>query len=810
MIRGRGSAGRSSPSADMLVLPPLGAAGKLTFKSHRSHSASRPACGTDMWAPMTSLDLGTKAPRLRQWDLGLGDFCRLDHFNDVGNTLHPSHVKPEKLAMGSRDPSQKVAIKPRRRKSALDQIKHAYLGTSGVATNSGEGAYDMLDQLSALCSSLGDSAEDEDTQCQRQLAGLKTGEDAVRYFARHGSNAKIKILYCNRSSSTDDSQHAPYSLVVVPENRVHADHFTVSASGVLHVCPGEMTEYVSLSEWMHHSLMFSVLSSMPFFKMYTFRKNFGHWRTNARYEAYCRQRQRLARSCLLAKPPFAKHIVSVYSLADEVKNVPILHLARNCVRLDEFADAQSMLGSNPVHGARVQLAEKHDAVIQVLDAVIRCVSAGVDELPARKSASTRRRALSMVQEKQEARDRARRRQIVEEDLAGLGKLIRLADFMLQSALVSLVIEAAHALRARVNVPNPLFSVSATLNPKGVGFDPSQSAFMETLHRLWEHMIQIVSSVPTFSTNSRLRIHLSEAQVQSQQTVEEVLSKCDGLKEHIESIEEGISTNLQAALVYAHEQYMPYHRIFEYGHIWDEVSYVQKAHSIESLTDEMKLLCEFKADMESFRSQRAVGLISVNGSDLRESLTPIPESALTALKQLLVKLACEQCARALQEVTAAIKALDARPPSREECAKLCNHAEQQLRDTDKLGEEVDGAYQFLDQIRGRVPVEDRVQLDVLQSKWHELAHTKLPQAKEYLDSLGTNFVVTIDNSTHAELDWSITGSATHGEELASLRADLAQEAVDGFKDALAGRSNVPERSRLMLGRIANESRRSDPG
>jgi len=321
-------------------------------------------------------------------------------------------------------------------------------------------------------------------------------------------------------------------------------------------------------------------------------------------------------------------------------------------------------------------------------------------------------------------------------------------------------------------------------------------------------VQNVSSVPAFSTNSRLRNHASQAHAEQHRSVEEILKECRGFSEHVASIESGIARHLDAAMVSAKEQYMPYHRIFEYGRAWDPAAFVEQSHTFESLMNEIKLLCDFKADMESFRSQRVVGLISVQAADLREDLSDISESALVVIRQTLVKLAHEECTRALREVTVGIKALESRPPNREECVKLCKNIEEQLRVTDKIGEEIDGAYALLKQTRGKVPVEDQTQLDVLQAKWHELAHTKLPQAKEYLESLGPDITVTIDTSSHEELDWSLTCADTGGTELASLRADLQQEAADGFKNALAGRMDVPTRTQLTLGRLSNARRSSD--
>jgi hypothetical protein len=155
---------------------------------------------------------------------------------------------------------------------------------------------------------------DRDARLQQELAQLRTGEDAVKFFARHGSNSKTKVVYCNRVPDEDNGGSAHLNLVIVPEHLLKPEHFTISANGVFHVCPGEMSECTPLSEWIQHGLMHSVLSSMPFFRLYTTRKNFQFWHTSTRYGIFSRRRQQLSHKCFLAKPLFAQPLVNVCKL----------------------------------------------------------------------------------------------------------------------------------------------------------------------------------------------------------------------------------------------------------------------------------------------------------------------------------------------------------------------------------------------------------------------------------------------------------------------------------------------------------------
>ena len=73
---------------------------------------------------------------------------------------------------------------------------------------------------------------------------------------------------------------------VIPEDKRNPEYFTISATGVVHICPGQPCEYMSLAEWMHQSLMYSVLTSMSFFKFYIHRKVTESARAHTYYSSY--------------------------------------------------------------------------------------------------------------------------------------------------------------------------------------------------------------------------------------------------------------------------------------------------------------------------------------------------------------------------------------------------------------------------------------------------------------------------------------------------------------------------------------------
>lgn len=146
--------------------------------------------------------------------------------------------------------------------------------------------------------------------------GIKTGDQAISFFAKHGTNMPIKFLNCNRKP-VSKSEYRPYELVVVHnEKQLDKEYYTISAQGVVQVQNGKKkkketvgnappkptgavpTEFLSLSDWMQQQTMFNVLTSMNFFKNYLIGKVFGLWKGNVRYRTYTKTRLKLSQELI--------------------------------------------------------------------------------------------------------------------------------------------------------------------------------------------------------------------------------------------------------------------------------------------------------------------------------------------------------------------------------------------------------------------------------------------------------------------------------------------------------------------------------
>lgn len=99
------------------------------------------------------------------------------------------------------------------------------------------------------------------------------------------------------------------------------EYYTISAHGIVHVFTAKgkkalgnsdtSTEVISLSDWMHESTMFNIITNIQFFKNYAITKIFNIWKANVHYRIFCKTRKKLIHDTFIAKPAFANHLMSI-------------------------------------------------------------------------------------------------------------------------------------------------------------------------------------------------------------------------------------------------------------------------------------------------------------------------------------------------------------------------------------------------------------------------------------------------------------------------------------------------------------------
>jgi hypothetical protein len=167
-------------------------------------------------------------------------------------------------------------------------------------TDAKAGTSDPREQQAApvVSSKSGDVAtvvlQSDADEVDRIMMTIKTGENAIDFFARYGSDTPLKFV--NLFQVDDPKEFRPYDLVIgeLKDNLVEVEHYTMSPSGIVHVAPGYSSECLTLANWTRQSMMFRILRKIPFYKFYLHRKAFFAWRANVRFALYARQRKKVS------------------------------------------------------------------------------------------------------------------------------------------------------------------------------------------------------------------------------------------------------------------------------------------------------------------------------------------------------------------------------------------------------------------------------------------------------------------------------------------------------------------------------------
>lgn len=195
----------------------------------------------------------------------------------------------------------------------------------------------------------GTQSQDLDETGHADLSKVKTETDAVAFFARHGSTTKTKFLFCNRAS-TDPLVFEPYKLVVVPRSQINPEHFTISATAVMHICPGKPSECIRQEEWMRQAFVHSLLRSLPFFKSFVARRVLNLWSHATRKYVFEQKRDMLCTTLFIAKPIYCEHLLQIHKVLSGLSSVKLIDLKPVLYDISQFNAQQHALRSDPKMG----------------------------------------------------------------------------------------------------------------------------------------------------------------------------------------------------------------------------------------------------------------------------------------------------------------------------------------------------------------------------------------------------------------------------------------------------------------------------
>ena len=326
---------------------------------------------------------------------------------------------------------------------------------------------------------------DELLDGEAQVAKMKIGEDAVAYFALHGTETTVKFVYLNRAKT--GRRFRPYDLVVVPKAEVEPEHFTMSASGLVHTAPNTASEFTPLSEWMRESTVYNVLSSIKFFKHYLVFKCFRAWRSSIRFNLYCAQRQKLSEKLFWAKISFCAPLLQIQRCFSKMRDIDLVDI-KACQKINEvgaFVQAQMQRRKESAKQFELLMDRVQEMVDKTCsDVTKRARISDEDDDDDGRSMDARgalmpheSKAKSMVAMREEIAERERMLKRATQEADMLSSFIRLVDYIAAETLVEVAITSHRLFLQEFAKPARkvgLFETSVRFAKSKIEFSPTKN------------------------------------------------------------------------------------------------------------------------------------------------------------------------------------------------------------------------------------------------------------------------------------------------------------------------------------------------
>lgn len=307
------------------------------------------------------------------------------------------------------------------------------------------------------------------TQMWHLRNAIKTGEQAISFFAKYGSNMPIKFLNCNRRE-VGPAEFRPYDLVTTQTQdpkELNQEYFTISAQGVVQVFRDKdekkkvkdskkdhvPTEFLSLPEWMQQSTMFNVLTSMKFFKNYLIGKVFRLWMGNVRQRRFNRTREELAKSLIFAKPDFLPEFMHINKVLFEMQNKLTFQVEKKqqSYELEVFMQAQRQHHEEAKTHYRSKVDEEiKNSLVNLTKKISDSRTLREEEDLENSKKGKAEKKKSIVLQKQERNLKNQVLHLARNNYKSLGTFIRLIDYRVVEAQVRINQESAEFILAEMD------------------------------------------------------------------------------------------------------------------------------------------------------------------------------------------------------------------------------------------------------------------------------------------------------------------------------------------------------------------------
>ncbi len=626
---------------------------------------------------------------------------------------------------------------------------------AAMPKKSGSGATDDLDEASVI------------------LHGLQTGDDAINFFARYGSETGVKFVHFKRVD--DPKEFRPYDLERIEgPHSAQDEYFTMSNAGIVHICPGENAECTPLTAWMRQSMMFKILRNIGFYKYYLHRKIFTTWKENVRFLLFCKQRKAVASRLYMSRKTTSGAIMAIKKHLMAVQGVKLLYLdnSRGPMEMETFVETQTQsclkAGGEFEESMRLVTQEVQTVIHQIQNMHSRAsddedgVAYGDDDVKHK----------SLLKMRQEKLERIAMRKQAKLEYATLPDFIRFVDYLSVEALVSVAIRSVGDFYNELskNRKTGVFETTIRFNDNGSFFSPHCAEMQGSIDRLLEILVNAVGNLNRVAYLNNKSTGGSGASIQS------IIKNDRKFRLTHEGIRARLENDFDKAEEHAHS-FDSVRPIYDFNVSWDFETYRKESHDMSELKDMMETIGDWSKELEKLRN-KPMGTLEIDSKRLKNELYPLRDDRLREIKDYIREIAKVKCISLTDTYKKNLEKLALKPNQLKDFASLVAHIQAMKEDEKnmfKQSSSVDQMYALLEKHNVQIDPEDSVLHEDLHDK-QALYKSEIEIAQQNKDTKLAEMVNNV-NSNISKLEDQVTSVVAHLDDTSFIDGAKFNDAVE---------------------------------
>lgn len=506
-----------------------------------------------------------------------------------------------------------------------------------------------------------------------------------------------------------------------------------------YIAPGEPTEFLSLSEWMRDASAFNICGAMRFFKYFLPRKMFQVWRSNVRFNRYCKQRYNVRNRLFPWKLAFTGAIQEIQGSLSNMERTLVLETSGARYSLQSFTDAQTTARTDAIRVFERQITSMQQTIERVIQDVVKRAHAKDDDEEDEDgeggghaaSKAKEMKNKSMAAAKAEAQRKAAALRAAQAEESVLGSFVRLVDYMVVETLARVVTASFSQFKRELDEPEhrkgalPGMFTSAVRFEIPLGksecittFEPACDDLLAMLDAVVADTIKACTGVPRILYARPFREYVQDLPTALEPgnlgapSVAALLAESPVFRSIRRGIEDKFEADFKEAATYV-AVFDTVRPIFDYKSNFDFAAYKVKEQTTYSLQRDMSRLKAWDTQIERMRSQHVEGALFIDSKRLKSELEPITVAGMDRLKGLLLELAKTKCKSVSDTYMSRAKVLDMRQSTLE---KFAAHMERLIgvREAEapllKEASAVEDMYKLLASYEVKITSEESVALD----------------------------------------------------------------------------------------------------